>query len=148
MRIQPATLVAAAAAVALVATGCGTNDTCSEETPPISEGGVPDCTAAPGTLVQVPIRVCPECDQGPTRCEVHLEHVGDGFIQLEPLSEVCDPDPGCPVVVPRTCEVSPVVCTFTAPAQGNYRLVVITPQAEAVIGTLDVTGGPFSCSFL
>jgi hypothetical protein len=140
MRLRTATF-AAAATLGLLAAGCG-DDKCNDQTPPISTTGVPDCTAAAGTTVSVPIRVCPKCDQGTPRCEVHMD-VANSAIQLEPLSEVCEASSSCPIVDPSTCPASPVTCTFTAPpaAGSPYDLVVITPDGQQLSGTLTIGAG-------
>lgn len=137
MTIRNATL-AAALALALAATGCG--EKCNDEIP-ITTDMQESCTAVAGQPVTVQLRACPRCDQGTPRCEVRMEHVGSqqdpGYIQLEPLSEVCEPTSGCPLVDPATCPFEPVSCTFVAPAAASapYDIVLFGPNGETLFDT-------------
>ena len=118
---------ALAAVLAVMASGCG--DKCNDETPPVRANGLPTCPSmAAGVPVTVQLGVCPRCDQGSPRCEVRLENVGSGAIQLEPLSEVCEASSSCPIVDPASCPLTPLTCAFTTPGVGNYQLVVVEPS--------------------
>ena len=123
----------AAAALALAAAGCG--DKCNDQTPPVK--AVPDCEVVEGTAVTVPVQVCPRCDQASPRCIVHVDATQ---IQLEPLSEVCDPSSSCPIVDPVSCQFAPLSCTFTAPpaSADPYQIVVVTPDGGSKVRDLTV----------
>ncbi len=143
MRIRTAAFVAAAAALGVLA-GCGDNK-CGDQTPPIA--GVPNCTAAPGSQVTVPLHVCPKCDQGAASCTVDMTNVGRGSIELVPLSPVCDANSSCPIVDPDSCPAAAVNCTFAAPAEGHYTIAVVTPDGTQIPNkTLDVSAtGSYGC---
>lgn len=156
MRNRKATVGAVAvAALVLGVAGCNGGDSCSDQTPPLSDNGpaadgVPDCPPmAASQRVTVQLGVCPRCDQGPPTCTVDMSALAtDDTIQLVPLSPVCDANPSCPIVDPASCPLRGVTCSFTAPAAGNYRIVVIDEQAGQHTGTFDViaTGGGNSCT--
>ena len=143
MRTRSLVLVAFALALGVAAVGCGKN--CNDQTPPVS--GAPNCQAAAGSAVTIPLRICPKCDQGTPECLVHLENVGGGQISLEPVASVCDPNSSCPIVDPASCLFAPVSCTFTAPAVGSYNVVVVTPEGAAQRTLTVVASGSTSCSF-
>lgn len=138
------TLVLAAAA-AVAAAGCGS--TCHDSTPAVS--AVPSsCTAPAGAPVTVPVHVCPSCDQSMPTCDVRFQ--GGTFV-LEPVSQVCDQNPSCPIVDPSSCPFQTMDCQFTAPTPGggpsSFPVVVVTsgPQVQF---TLTVSGSgstPVSC---
>ena len=144
MRTRSLTLAALAVALAVTAAGCGNK--CNDQTPPVA--GAQNCTVAPGSSVTVQVRVCPKCDQGTPTCLVHLENVAASQISLEPVSEVCDANSGCPLVDPATCQTSPLNCSFTAPAAtGDYNVVVVTESAPEQRTLRVAATGPYSCSF-
>lgn len=147
MRTRIATLALSAAA-ALAAAGCGSK--CNDQTPPVSSVPTSTCTALTGTPVTMPIHVCPKCDQGSPSCLVHTENVGQGQITLEPVSEVCDPNSSCPLVdtsTPDSCPFATLNCQFTAPAVGEYTIVVVTPSAPENRHLTVVASGSTSCGF-
>jgi hypothetical protein len=140
---------AAAAALALGIAGCGSEDSCAEQTPPLSDGGVPTCPAmAASQRVTVQVGVCPRCDQGAPTCTVDTTNLGSGVIELVPLSPVCDANPSCPIVDPASCPLRGVTCSFTAPAAGGYTIVVVDEQgADNPAPFTTVSGGQTSCTF-
>lgn len=140
MTTNRALTLAAALAAVLTATGCpGKN--CNDATPPVS--GVPtSCSAAAGTQVTVPIRVCPKCDQATPTCLVHAENAAGGRVTLEPVSEVCDPNSSCPIQ--GTCLTAPLNCTFTMPS-GPVIVTVVTPENPMEF-QVALTGSGGSCN--
>jgi hypothetical protein len=129
--------LAAAATLAVVATGCpGKN--CGDETPPVSQAPA-SCSAQAGAQVTVPLHVCPKCDQATPTCLVRMDAAG-GVITLEPVSEVCDPSSSCPIVDPSSCPFATLDCSFTAPAAAGYSVTVVTPSAPIQF-PLTVSGG-------
>jgi hypothetical protein len=139
------TRLAALAATALAAAGCG--DKCPTETPKVQR--VESCTVSPGTPVSVRLETCPTCNQIATSCDVDLSQLGPGSNQifLDPLAEACDPAGSCP---DPSCQVNGLTCTFDAPATaGQYELVVYDPSTNTTKrGTLGVvSSGALSCAF-
>lgn len=138
-------LLAAAAALPLALAAC--DNKCPTQNPKIAAGGVPTCTGASAVQanvsVTVRLNVCPRCDQAYDACNVTLPS-GDNIIQLDPLVQVCEADPSCPVV--PGCNV--VSCTFQAPAAGSYQLLVNDPDTGVIQEPFDVVaaGGAASCS--
>jgi hypothetical protein len=135
MRIRDLALAAAAAGV--VATGCGTEDCPAEPADVVS---VPTCSVRAGVPVTVQFPVCTRCNQTAPTCQVDLSQVGTGYVQFDPVTQACDPGNSCPL---PSCGVGGadrevVTCSFTAPAAGDYSLVVY----DAGSGT-DITV-PFS----
>jgi hypothetical protein len=146
MRIRAATL---AAVLGLAAAGCGDNPTCNDQTPPLRTGGVPSCLdMAASVPVTVQLGVCPRCDQSAPRCVVRMENVAAfNDIQLEPLSEVCEASASCPIINPDSCPFTPLTCSFTAPAAGNYDIVVIDASGTERRGNFTViNGGATACT--
>ena len=143
--------LAAAFAGALAASlpGCG-GEKCPTENPTISGGaaGVPVCTGGTavqaGATVTVNLRICPTCNQTADVCTVTLPQ-GDNIIQLDPLVQACTSSASCPNPF---CTLAPLGCTFTAPAAGNYQLLVNDPDTGVVQQPFQVvaSGGATSCS--
>lgn len=143
------TLAAAFAAVlAAGLSGCG-GDTCPTENPNLSGGaaGVPVCTGGTavqaGATVTVSLRICPTCNQTADVCTVTLPQ-GDNIIQLDPLVQACTSSTSCP----PACTLKPLGCTFTAPAAGNYNLLVNDPASGVVMQPFQVVadGGATTCT--
>lgn len=131
---------------ALVASGCGTS--CPTETPAKIEA-IGSCTAKPGDTVSVPVRLCPTCNQSGATCQVDTHAAGSsGLIQLDPTVEACENVSTCSSPTPQ-CQTNPLTCTFTAPAAGNYTLLVLDQSSNQTIqGTLVVDPGQTpSCAF-
>jgi hypothetical protein len=138
------TLLALSAALAVLAAGCGSSNSCTDATPEVS--AVPaSCTAVAGSSVTMPVHVCPKCDQSFPACDVHP--LNGTQLVLEPVSQVCDPNSSCPVVDPATCPFATLNCTFTAPAAGTYQLVVVTPEGATQRDLVVVASGSTSCGF-
>jgi hypothetical protein len=138
------TLVFAAAA-AVSAAGCGSK--CHDSTPAVSAAPTA-CTAPAGAPVTVPVHVCPSCDQSMPTCDVRSQ--GGTFV-LEPVSQVCDQNPSCPIVDPSSCPFQTMDCQFTAPTPTDVSTfpVVIVTSGPQVQFTLTVSGTgttPVRCS--
>ena len=144
--------LAAAALLPLALAAC--DNKCPTTNPKLDAGGVPTCTGAAavqaGATVTVKLHVCPRCDQAYDVCNVTLPGAGESIIQLDPLVQVCDANPSCPVN--PGCDV--VNCTFQAPATPRvYDLLVVNgdtglpvtpyPQLEVVASSTpdNVCGG-------
>lgn len=140
-------LLAAAAALPLALAAC--DNKCPTSSAKISQvGGVP--TGVPtcadmraGATVQVSLGVCPRCDQAYDTC-TYTPPAGDAILQLDPLVQTCDANPSCPV----NPSCNPVTCTFTAPAEGTYTLLVVDPDLGPIEKSFTVTtgGANTSCS--
>ncbi|WP_242346909.1 hypothetical protein [Anaeromyxobacter terrae] len=131
---------ACAAAVGLSA--CG--EKCPTETPRVD--ALAGCTAAPGSTVTVPLRLCPTCNQTAASCDVDMSQATtSGVIQLDPVVEACESANSCP----PGCDLNAINCTFAAPSQpGTYQLLVYNPATNTTIpNTLVVASGPTSCAF-
>jgi hypothetical protein len=133
-------ITACAAAVGL--SGCG--DSCPTETPKVEAFATSGCTATPGSLVTVPLRLCPTCNQTAASCEVDLSQASSGDIFLDPVVEACESATSCP----PTCDPNAVNCSFAAPSPGAYRLIVFDPSTNSSIQTplQVVAGGSTSCT--
>ena len=139
LRQYTASALAAAGALLVVASGCGTK--CPTETPQVQQIG--NCTAKPGDTVSVPVRLCPTCNQTGATCAVDTSQVGSsGIIQLDPTVEACDSVSSCGTPSP-TCQTNPLTCTFTVPANtpnGTIKLSAFDPAtSQEVSGTLTVS---------
>jgi hypothetical protein len=138
--------LAALAALPLALAAC--DNKCPTQNPKLAAGGVPACTGGAavqaGAQVTVRIGVCPRCDEAYDSCTV-TPPAGDGTIQLDPLVQVCDANPSCPIAG-GSC--SPVTCTFQAPPAGNYQILVYDPASNQVVSqpfTTVSSGGATSC---
>lgn len=135
-------LLAAAALLPLALAAC--DNKCPTQTPKIATDGVPACSGIQaGAPVTVRIGVCPRCDETYDSCTVTLPQ-GDATIQLDPLVQVCDANPSCPL----NPSCSPVTCTFQAPAAGSYEILVYDPATNSNITQPFETipaGGTSSC---
>jgi hypothetical protein len=136
---------ACAAAVGLSA--CG--EKCPTETvAKVDE--VQSCTVAPGSAVNVGLRLCPTCNQSGATCEVDDSAAAtSGIIQLDPTVEACEQVSSCPTPTPM-CEAAPLQCPVRAPAEpGSYDLMVYDAATNQFrqMGTLTVAAGPSSCTF-
>jgi hypothetical protein len=131
-RLAPIVLVAAlGAALPFAMSGCGGSD-CPSATPPLKQlpSACPSMAAA--ATVTVNLHVCPRCDQSSPSCRVDLGGVASSsIIQLDPLALVCSADSSCPIVDPASCPAQALACTFTAPAAGNYNLLVVDQNGNA-----------------
>jgi len=137
-------ILAAAAVLPLALAACDSK--CPTQNPKIAAGGVPTCNnIQAGAPVTVRIGVCPRCDEAYDSCTVTLPDASDPVnIQLDPLVQVCDANPSCPV----SPSCNPVTCTFTAPAAGAYQLFVFDPTTGAPVQTpftVVGAGGTDSC---
>jgi hypothetical protein len=127
---------------ALVASGCGTK--CPTEPP--AELAVGSCTAKPGDTVNVLLRLCPTCNQTGAACDVDLSGVSSGFIGLNATVEACESSTSCSSPG-AACQANPLTCTFTAPGEGDYQLVV-SDSSGPLNGTLTVRSNlASSCEF-
>lgn len=139
-------LLATAAALPLALGAC--DNKCPTTNPKIATGGVPACTGVAaiqaGAAVTVKLNVCPRCDQTNDVCTVTLPNTQDPVhIQLDPLVQVCDANPTCPIG--GSCSV--VNCTFTAPAAGSYTLLVNDPDTGLIEQPIDVVAaGQTTCT--
>jgi hypothetical protein len=140
-------VLAAVAALPLALAAC--DNKCPTQNPKIASGGVPTCTGGAalqaGAPVTVKIGVCPRCDESYDTCTVTLPDQTSSQIQLDPLVQVCNADPSCPLP-PSSC--SAVSCTFTAPAAGNYTVIVFDPTTSSTLEqqlTTVAAGGQTSC---
>jgi hypothetical protein len=137
-------LLAAAALLPLALAAC--DNKCPTQNPKLATNGVPTCdNIQAGAPVTVRLGVCPRCDEAYDSCTVTLPS-GDNIIQLDPLVQVCDANPSCPI--DPSC--SPVTCTFQAPpaAAQPYQLLVYDPGTGAPVQTsftVVPTGGTNSC---
>lgn len=119
--------LAATVALALAGglTGCG--ESCPSETvAKIQDVGA--CTARPGTSVTVPVQLCPTCNQSGSSCDVEIQ---GSFVQLDIRAEACDSVASCGSTAP-SCQ-PPSGCTFTAPAEGTYTVLVYDPSTDRTI---------------
>jgi len=135
--------LAAAALLPLALAAC--DNKCPTQNPKLATNGVPTCSGiAAGAEVTVTIGVCPRCDQAYDACTVTLPAAGDNLIQLDPLVQVCDANPSCPL--DPSCV--PVRCSFQAPAAGTYQLLVYDPETGGTVSrdfTTVAGGGANSC---
>lgn len=141
MKTRPALSALTVAAAVVSFTGCG--EKCPTETPQVQ--ALQSCTAQPGALVTVNLRLCPTCNQAPITCTADLSAAASsGQIHLDPLAEACESSNSCP----PSCSTNTVGCTFQAPSTpGTYTLVVFDPASSSTrTSTLDVGTGPASCS--
>jgi hypothetical protein len=121
--------VVSVAAVALVAAGCGNEDSCPTESPQI-DALAAGCIERAGEPVNFPVRLCPTCNQTDAVCDVDLSAVraGSGEIFLDPRVEACTPSSSCSGA---SCQVSPLTCAFAAPATpGTYTVIVFDPSTN------------------
>lgn len=139
---------ACAAAVGLSACGEITGGCPTEAVAKVD--AVESCTVAPGTVVDVGVRLCPTCNQSGATCEVDdSAAVESGIIQLDPTVEACEQVSSCPTPTPM-CEAAPLECPVRAPAApGSYDLMVYDAATNQFrqMGTLTVAAGPSSCAF-
>jgi hypothetical protein len=138
---------ACAAAVGLSACGEITGGCPTEAVAKVD--AVESCTVAPGTVVDVGVRLCPTCNQTGARCEVDDSAATSGYIQLDPTVEACEDVSSCPTPTPA-CQTAPLECAVRAPSQpGDYDLIVYDPSTNQLLpmGTLTVASGPSSCTF-
>jgi hypothetical protein len=146
MTIGERALGALAIAAALAASGCG-NNSCPTETPAQVEA-VGSCSAPAGTTVNVPVRLCPTCNQSGASCSVDMSQASTGFIGLDPTVEACSSASSCGNTAPA-CDPNPLTCSVTLPsnASGSYTLVVFDPFSNSQKnGRIDVTSGAPSCA--
>jgi len=126
--------------------GCGTTADCPVESPDVVS--VPTCSLAAGEPVTVQFPICTRCNQTAPTCRVDLSQVGSGYVQLDPLAQACDPGNSCPL---PSCGIGgadrqTVACTFTAPAAGDYQLVVYDAGTGADITVpFDTRGTVTAC---
>lgn len=142
------TLIAAAAALSLVAVGCG--EKCNEETPPVETASLKaSCDdMAPNTAVTVTIPVCPTCNQGTPTCTYRADNLAAGIIQLEPLAEACESSNSCPPVNPASCPAQPLACEFVTPvAEATYTLTIVTADGSTIDKGFPIAaGGGTTCA--
>lgn len=139
MRIR---IAVTAAAVALVAAGCG--ESCPTESPQVSALAA-GCTQVAGQPVDYPVRLCPTCNQTAASCDVDLSQVGSGTIFLDPKVEACTGSSGCP----PACSLNTLTCTFVAPATpGSYSVLAYDPGSNTTRQStlLVIASGAESCS--
>jgi len=142
LRQYTASALAIAGAV-LLASGCGGNS-CPTETPSVQQIG--NCTAKPGDAVNVPVRLCPTCNQTGAACQVDTSQLASsGIVQLDPTVEACDSVSSCSSPAPQ-CQTNPLTCTFTVPANTQpgttIRVAVFDPVTSREIdGTVTVSTG-------
>jgi FlaG/FlaF family flagellin (archaellin) len=145
MKTTRSTLAAVLAAAAAALTGCP-NDTCSQETPQVSNVPANGCTVGAGQPVTYELRLCPDCNQSAGSCTADLSATAGGYIYLNVTSQACTsnscPAPSCPTTGATTC-------SFTAPNTPNVQYNVVIPdgQGSSYTRTLDVvaSGTPASC---
>lgn len=145
MTVTRRLVLAAAAALPLALAACDSK--CPTTNPKIAAGGVPTCTGAAAVTAGVPVtvklNVCPRCDQAYDACTVTLPDATSSQIQLDPLVQVCDANPSCPIN--PSCAV--VNCTFTAPAAGDYTLLVNDPDTGVISEPFQaVVAGQTTCA--
>jgi hypothetical protein len=149
MRTGKARALAAAAALAAFGGLAGCGEKCKTE-PVADVEAAQSCTAAPGTPVSVGVRLCPTCNQTGATCEVDTSQAASGVIQLDPIVEACEDVTTCASQEP-TCQVAPLPCSFTAPAEpGPYDIRVYDPRTNSfpTVATLEVVpGAAYSCAF-
>lgn len=147
MRMGNATALAAAAALAAFGGLAGCGEKCNTE-PVARVEAAESCTAAPGTPVTVRVQLCPTCNQTGATCDVDVQ--GDA-IQLDPVVEACEDVTTCPTQEP-SCQVAPLPCRFTAPAEpGAYQVVAYDAQTNRLVryATLNVVPGAAAfCDFV
>jgi hypothetical protein len=140
-------IAAAVTTLALVATGCGTEDSCPTESPDVA--AVPNCTVRPGAAVSYPVQLCPTCNQTGAVCDVDLSAASSGDIFLDPRVEACTPSSTCPGTAPA-CDASPLLCPFTAPTvEGDYVVTLVDASSPTapITRTLRVSSvEPVSCA--
>ena len=142
--------LAAAFVAALAVAGCGSTKNCQDATPPVGTLNTSaSCTAQAGAPVTVSFHVCPLCDQGTPTCIVHAQDAAAGQITLEPVSQVCDPNSSCPIIVPASCQIPTLSCQFTAPATTSpVHVTIVTPTGNETF-SLAISGSgtqPVSCA--
>jgi len=132
-------LSALAAAAALFAAGCGGTDTCSLK--PDVASTPSSCDLRPSQSVSVQVRWC-SCGSS-TSCDVIMDSIGSGIIQLEPVLSSCDTS--CQSN-PASCDTSAVTCTFTAPAAGDYTIYVGGASGTETVPLTVSAGGTSTCT--
>lgn len=140
MTTTRALTLALAAAAVITTTGCPSKN-CSDASPQVSAAPTA-CTASTGSKVTVPVRVCPKCDQSTPTCVVHADNIAAGSVLIEPITEVCDPNSGCPIN--GTCLTNPLSCSFTAPAAAGTVTVTVNDPDSPRTFTLTVNAGAAS----
>ncbi len=145
MKTRKVSTVVVLAALAGWLSGCP-SDSCSLETPQVSNVPANGCTVVAGQPVTYQVRLCPACNQTSATCAVDMSQVGSGYIYVDPKMEACSGGNSCP---PPTCNTNATDCTFTAPAAAAapYNVVIPDGQGGTYTRTLQVvaSGTPTSC---
>jgi hypothetical protein len=144
MTIRSALVLATLAALAVGVSGCPSSS-CPMESPQVN--GLPaSCTAPVGQQVSYPVRLCPTCNQSSASCAVDLSAATTtGDIFLDTKVEACSGSSSCP----PACQTNPILCTFTPPGAGTYKVTVFdgatgqTQTSQLVVSQ----GGASSCAF-
>lgn len=138
----------AVAVPALLLAACGTDSkSCSTKTADLAAGNaVGSCTVAPGSAVNIPVRLCAKCTDTSPACNAEFRN---GAIEIDPIFRECQEDAGC--AVSGSCENDPsrntTNCSVSIPSGTPTGPVqVILASTARQVGTVNV-GANAGCSF-
>ena len=132
--------VVAVSTLALVAIGCGDEDSCPTEAAAVEPGQAMagKCAAPAPQQVRITLDVCEQCSRTAPTCDPQI-FVADGRIFLNTSWEICEENRSCSG---EAC--GQVVCSFSVP-DGTYTVETLAPSGTSVFD-LDVSGASASCS--
>jgi hypothetical protein len=119
--------LAAAGALALLAAGCGSEDSCPRTAGITDAAGFnppPACTV-PSTTLTIPVQLCEQCSHTAPNCAAEVvtapTETLPGEIFLSTQWEVCEDNKSCSA---NAC--ASASCSVTVPGPGAYDVVYIT----------------------
>ena len=131
----------------LVIAACGA-DTKSCSTAPAKVAAsdpVASCTAAAGSTVNIPVRLCAGCSDSSPSCNAEFRN---GTIEIDPIFRQCTEDQGCPVT--GSCSTDPSVnettCSVAIPSGTSGSIPVFLASTATRVSTVTV-GSSSGCSF-
>jgi hypothetical protein len=145
MRNRNAAVVALAGALAFVAGGCGTDESCPEATA-VADSFTPPSSCTPSTTtLTLPVQLCEECSHTSPSCTADvLSAPGTlpGEIFLSTQWELCDENRSCSA---EACGTP--TCTITVTVPGDYDVSFIigtNPDGSFQTDSFPVTFGSAS----
>lgn len=139
--------LAVAVPALLVIAACGADTkSCSTAAAKVAEGNpVGSCTAAAGSTVNIPVRLCAGCSDSSPSCNAEFRN---GAIEIDPIFRQCTEDQGCPVT--GSCSNDPSVnqttCSVTIPSGASGSIPVFLASTATQVSTVTV-GSSSGCSF-
>ncbi len=132
--------LAAAAAAALLAAGCG-KDSCPTAAAYPQSGQSPSCTAPAAQQVAITLNMCEACSHTAPTCTPDLSNAGagSGDIFLDTRWEVCTDNSSCAA---QAC--GSATCQFSV-ANGTYTVHALSASGTSTF-TLNMSGGSPSCT--